>query len=130
MKFRQIDIPAAGTWSRDCEVKSLVYCKGFKISYHKDEDDTYWNLRSEIVIAVRVLSEEFSRGAYLIDLPTDGAFFEVLDSPWMAEFGNCNVEILRKCTHYVFRFYDETVEIIAKKIDFEKLNEKPKAISD
>jgi hypothetical protein len=125
MKIEPINTPAAGTWPRDCELISLSYCKGFKLSYHKDEEDTYWNIKCEGFVAYRLINEEFSRKGYLINLPVEGSFYEISDSPWISVFKQNKAEILNKCKHYVFRFYDETIEIIAQKCFFEKLNEKP-----
>ena len=125
MKIEKIDTPAAGTWARDCELLFLSQHKGFKLSYHRDEDDTYWNLKCARIVAYKVINEEFSRYGYLINLPTEGAFFEILDSPWIREFGREEARILDKCKHYVLRFYDETIEIIAQEFIFEQLEEKP-----
>jgi len=108
MKIEKINTSAAGTWARDCELICLSHCKGFRITYHRDEDDTYWSVRCEGgIIAYKVISEEFSTVGYLIDLPVDAAFFEILDSPWMREFGQERARILDKCKHYVLQF--ETV---------------------
>jgi len=125
MKIKKIDAPAAGTWARDCELLCLSDCKGFKISYYRDEDNTYWSLRCERIVAYKVISEEFSTIGYLLNLPVEGAFFEILDSPWIREFGQEQARILDKCKHYVLRFYDETIEIIAQDFVFEQLKEKP-----
>ena len=125
MKIEKVDTPAAGTWARDCELLCLSDCKGFKISYHRDEDDTYWCLQCKGIVAYKVFSEEFSMVGYLLNLPVEGAFFEILDSPWIHEFGREQARILDKCKHYVLRFYDETIEIIAQDFVFEKLKEKP-----
>lgn len=125
MKIEKIGTPAAGTWARDCELLCLSDSGGFKIIYHRDEDDTYWSLQCERIVAYKVTSEEFSRTGYLINLPVDGAFFEILDSPWIHEFGQEKDRILDKCMHYVLRFYDETIEVIAQNFDFEQLKEKP-----
>jgi hypothetical protein len=73
----------------------------------------------------KVIGEEFSTTRYLIKLPVDGAFFEILDSLWIREFGQERSRILDKCKHYVLRFYDETIEIIAQDFVFEQLKEKP-----
>jgi hypothetical protein len=62
---------------------------------------------------------------YLASLPVDGAFFEILDSPWISEFGWKGETILNKCKHYVFEFYDEIIEVIAQDFIFEQLKEKP-----
>lgn len=120
MKIEKIDTPAAGTWARDCELLCLSDCKGFKIAYHRDEDDTYWRLQCGRIVAYKVTNEEFSRAGYLINLPIEGAFFEVFDSPWIREFGQERARILDKCKHYVLRFYDETIEIIAQDFMFEQ----------
>ena len=125
MKMEKVNTPAAGTWARDCELLCLSDCKGFKISYHRDEDNTYWSLRCKGIVGYNVMGEEFSRTGYLINLPVDGAFFEILDSPWIKEFGENHARILDKCKHYVLRFYDETIEIIAQDFIFQQLKEKP-----
>jgi hypothetical protein len=126
MKIQKVDIPAAGTWSRDCELLCLQDSyKAFWIIYHKDEDDTYWRLRCKGVVTYKVVAEEFSTKGYLINIPVEGAFFEILDSPWISEFGPDESRILDKCKHYVLQFYDETIEIIARDFIFEKLEEKP-----
>ena len=125
MKFEKIDTPAAGAWARDCELLFLGSGKGFKLIYYRDEDETYWSLLCERVVAYKVTGEQFLRDGYLISLPVDGAFFEILDSPWIREFGREEASILDKCKHYVLRFYDHTVEIIAQEFVFEQLKEKP-----
>jgi len=123
--MEKINTPAAGTWARDCELIDITLHKGLKISYHRDEDDTYWCIQCERIVAYKVINEEFSRAGYLINLPIDGAFFEILNSPWIREFGQEQDRILDKCKHYVLQFYDETIEIIAQYFVFEQLKEKP-----
>jgi hypothetical protein len=125
MKIEKIDTPAAGTWARDCELLSLSDYKEFKLSFHRDQDDSYWGRQCRGIIAYKVFNEEFSRASYLIELSLCGAFFEILDSPWIGEFGREQARILNRCKHYVLRFYDETVEIIAQDFVFEQLKEKP-----
>lgn len=125
MKIKKINTPGAGTWARDCELIYFIQHKGFKIIYLRDEDDTYWSLECKSIVAYKVISEEFSTAGYLIDMPIDGAFFEIFDSPWINEFGREQARILDKCKHYVLRFYDETIEIIAQDFVFEQLKERP-----
>lgn len=125
MKIEKINIPAAGTWARDCELMCLTQHKGLKIYYHRDEDDSYWRLKCERIVAYKVTNEEFSRTSYLMGLPVEGAFFEILDSPWMREFGQKEDGILGKCKHYVLQFYDETIEIIAQDFIFDQLKNNP-----
>jgi len=123
MKIKIIDSPASGIWARDCELISLINDKtsGFILKYHKESNDTYWNLISEIRPAYKVVGEEFFRVGYLRNLPREGSFFEVLDSPWIKELGEFGNRMPVDCKHYVLQFYDETVEIIASKFIFEPL---------
>jgi hypothetical protein len=125
MKIQKIDTPAAGSWPRDCELICLIDYKGFKIIYRREDDDTHWSLDCKRIVAYKVLSEEFSRTGYLMGLPIEGAFFEIQDSPWISEFVQYNDIIINKCKHYVLRFYDETIEIIAQDYIFTKLNKVP-----
>jgi hypothetical protein len=124
MKFIQMDTPAAGEWSRDCELISLAYYDDFILDYHRDEDNTYWRVRTEGFLTFKLIGEEFSREGYLADLPIGGEFFEILDSPWIGGFSEYKAEIVNKCKHFVLQFYDETVEILAQNIIFEQLKGK------
>ena len=127
MKIKTIDIPAAGTWARDCELISLIYDIkiGFVLTYHKDTDDTYWSLKCELSPAYKVVGEEFARVGYLENLPMEGGFFEIINSPWINELAQFESNIPKDCKHYVLQFYDETVEILAARFIFEQLDEKP-----
>lgn len=126
MKIKALTFLGTGTGARDCELICLSDYKDFKINYHRDKDSTYWSLRCKGVVAYKVISEEFSLTGYLLDIPIKGAFFEILDSPWINEFGSEKAKTLDRCKHYVLRFYDETIEIIAREFIFEKLTEKPR----
>ena len=127
MKIIKMEIPAAGTWSRDCELIRLVQHqrKGFELTYYKDENNTYWNMKCEMIVAYKVTSEEFSTIGRPITLSADGAFFEIEDSPWVYELCRDRAELLKKCKHYIFRFYDETIEMMCQEITFDQLKEKP-----
>ena len=64
MKIEKINTPAAGTWARDCELINLAQYKGLKINYRRDEDDTFWSIQCERIVASKVVDEEFSRTGY------------------------------------------------------------------
>ncbi len=64
MKVERLNTLADGTWARDCELLCLSDCKGFKIAYHRDEDDTYWTLQCKGIVVYNVIGEEFSRTGY------------------------------------------------------------------
>jgi len=125
MKFKPMNIPAAGTWARDGELISISNYNGLTIAYHNDENDSYWSIQCEVILGYKVISYDFSRVGYLENLPTEGTFFEIIDSPWIKEFEPYKLEFLDKCKHYIFRFYDHTIEVIAQIFTFEQLKEKP-----
>lgn len=72
-------------------------------------------------IALKITSEEFTADKCLRSLPVDAAFFEIDDSPWINELMYTKKDILKKCKHFVFCFYDETIEIIAKEFTQQKI---------
>lgn len=78
MKIEKINTPAAGAWARDCELICLADSRGFRIGYHKDEDNTYWSLQCEHIIAYQVIGEKFSTRGYLMHLPAEGALVPLL----------------------------------------------------
>jgi hypothetical protein len=125
MKFQELKIPAAGTWARDCELIFLTHGKELKIGYYRDEDTTYWSLTCKGIMACKLVGEEISRFNYLSETPTDGAFYEILESPWIIELSVHRPEFFENCKHYVLQFYDETIEIIANEFIFEQLKERP-----
>jgi|GEM_PF-5738980 len=120
MQISEIKIPAAGEWPRDCELKSISLNKGLLLNYHRESDDSNWNLKFEIIPAYKVIGEEFSRSGYLSELPINGSFFEILDSPWIKELRVNDHHSTKNCKHYVFQFYDETIEVLAGRFSFEQ----------
>ena len=129
MKIEQLNIPAAGTWSRDCELIQLCDEGNLKILYYKDEDQSHWEVECCGIICYKLTSEEFSTVSYLLKLPIEGAFYEISNSPWLEDFRICNRDdIINQRKHFVLQFYDETVEILAEKLTFKPVKEKPPGI--
>ena len=116
MKIKKIKIAAAGAWARDCELLCLAQHKGLKINYHRDGDDTYWRLQCERIIAYQVINEEFSRDGYLINMPVEGAFFEILDSPWISEFGRRRLEFWINVNIMYFGFMTKQLRLLLKNL--------------
>lgn len=123
MKIEPLNIPAA--CAIGFKLISLNWDrKGFRINY-RSKDGIYWILRCELIIAYKVTVKEIARNEYLMNLPIEGAFFEILDSPWIAEFGQEKLGILDRCKHYVLKFNNKIIEIIAQKFIFEESIENP-----
>lgn len=122
MKIEPLNIPAA--CAKGFELISInLDRKGFRIDY-RSKDEIYWILRCEHMIAYKVVGKEISENKYLMSLPLEGTFFEILDSPWIAEFGPDKPGILERCKHYVLKFGNKIIEIIAQKFTFDECVEK------
>lgn len=125
MKIKELEMKGAGAWARDCELIFLNYYNEFQVCYRREKDNSYWIIKFEHVAAHKLINEEFGRSGYLAKLPNNGAFFEIQDSPWMIELAKDQSCFLKKSKHYLFKFYDETLEVIAQKLTNEQLREKP-----
>jgi hypothetical protein len=129
MKIQELDTPAAGTWSRDCELIRFSLEDDLQLIYYKDEDRTHWEVEIWGIISYKLTCEEFSKVGYLRKMPVEGAFYEIIDSPWLDEFKVCNRDnIINNLKHYVLQFYDETIEFLAEKLIFKQIKEKPPGI--
>lgn len=126
MKVINLDIPAAGTWKRDCELTDIQIKPSIFLKFNKESDDTVWKIGFNDFIAIKINSEEFTADECLRNLPAKGSFFEIRSSPWLESLlKHTQRDILKKCKHFVFQFYDETIEIIAQNFVLEQLKDKP-----
>jgi len=123
MKFIALDIPATGTWIRDCELYAFNRYPHLSLEFTKESDETAWKITFNDFIAFKVTSHEFMIHLLLLkELPDHGAFYLIENSPWLHELkGIEKPEILDTCKHYVLFFYEEVVEIISNNISCEKV---------
>jgi hypothetical protein len=91
-------------------IKLELGADGLRLLLSEDETDQLWRVVFEDFQAVRVTSEESS--GIRQELPTDGGFFEVQESPWILELGRINASLVSFARHFVICCYDETIEII------------------
>jgi hypothetical protein len=119
MKFLILDIPPAGSWKRDCELTSFnLYPLSLEIL--KESDDSKWKISFDGFIAFKVTAEEFT--IHLKNVPTDGSFYLAKESVWLEDLRKTDPNILEKCNHYILFLYDEVIEVISKKIIYDKIN--------
>ncbi len=116
MKIIELNTPVSGTWHRDSELLSINgKLPDLELVIEKDSDSSIWNIRFTDSTAYKVTSEGFSTTGFLEFLPVKGVFFEVIESPWIAELSNGSGSgELTGSRHFVYCCYDEVVEIIAK----------------
>ena len=77
----------------------------------EEETEKEWHLRFPEVPAFKCTTEE-SAAVVLGSLPSNGACYEVADSPWLQELGLGRLEYLSGAKHYIICCYDEVVEVI------------------
>jgi len=122
MKFVPLLIPPSGSWIRDCELYAFQKDPCLSLKFHKESDDTSWDIYFEDYVAFKITCHEFA--VHLIcskQMPNQGAFFYIENSPWLNELKKVDrPEILDNCKHYVLFFYDEVVEVISNDLKFKK----------
>ena len=90
--IKYLDKSFSGTWHRDCELLSFKFKPSpLELIYYRDEDSTNWKINFDSVAAFRLITEELSVFDYLIFLPVDGSFYELVDSPWLAKLKETEV---------------------------------------
>ena len=127
MKIVKIDNIAAGTWHRDCELTSLNHqLSDFQFEFEKDSDSKKWKVLFKSAVSYKVTSEEFIGVGVSAQLPSDGSFFEVKDSSWVNELTEGDKSL--KLKHFIFCFYEEIIEVLAKELCFKSIF--PKSLSE
>ena len=123
MKFIPLLILPSGSWIRDCELYDFHKYPRLSLEFNKESDNTKWEIYFEDYIAFKVTSHEFSFHLISLDqMPDQGAFFYIDDSPWLNELKKVDrPEILDYCKHYVLFFYDEVIEVISNQLKFKKI---------
>jgi len=113
MKISTWDVPIRSRWYRSTELKELRFDRGGVILRVLEEDtEREWTVHFKNVQAFRSTTEECAV-AIIEQLPEGGGFFEVKDSPWLAELGRGEVSFLEQSKHYIVGCYDEIVEVVA-----------------
>jgi hypothetical protein len=118
MKYITLDIPPAGSWKRDCELVHFNF-RPLWLEILKESDETKWKIKFNGLVAFKITSEEFT--IHLKNTPKNGSFYLIEDSFWISDLNKTNSSILEKCKHYVLFFYDETLEVIAQDLVYEKI---------
>lgn len=114
MKIVVLNTPVSGNWHRDSDLLSLSgKLSDIELVIEKDSDASIWSIMFTDTTAYRVTSEEFSTTGLLGRLPVTGGFFEVIESPWIAELSHGGSENIEGSRHFIYCCYDEVIEIIA-----------------
>ena len=123
MMIRTWDLPIKAEWHRASELKSLSFSLDNKLTLLLLEEDSQkcWRLHFPQVQGFKWTTQESGMwGAVLKSLPATGAFYEVVDSPWLLELGHGVVHYMEHAKHYVICSYDEYVEVVATRYSIEE----------
>src|SRR3989338_4592678 len=108
--------PAAGTWHRDCELIRFNFAKGnVVLEVRKDSNDTKWEVSFPVSAFKWYTEENPAREDLKLKGPVKGGFFEVKNSPWVAEHDNVESKFPNspKMRHFIYYCYDDIFEFMA-----------------
>lgn len=113
MEMVRWDVPIKASWYRATELMEVRFDRtGLHLVIIEEESECEWSVHFKNVQAFRSTTEECV--VNLIDqLPREGGFFIVENSPWVAELGRGRVIFLEQSRHFVVACYDEVVEVVA-----------------
>lgn len=122
MRVIKIEHPAAGTWSRDCELEVFHSdLSSLRFEYAKDSDASKWKITFLNAVSYQVTAEEFgSLIGIFYELPIEGAFYEIKNSQLIERY-LAGGKPAFQLKHYLFCFYDEFIEVIAENFRFTEI---------
>jgi hypothetical protein len=107
------NLPIKAEWHRATTLRTATFGRdGLALRLVEEETQREWCLRFPEVQAFKCTTEESAAGV-LGSLPSNGAFYEIVDSPWLYELGLGRLEYLSGARHYIICCYDEVVEVVA-----------------
>lgn len=113
MHVKPWGVPISASWYRATELKELRFDRtGLHLVVVEEESERQWTVHFKSVQAFRSTTEECAI-TVIEQLPIEGGFFEIENSPWLDELGRGQVAFLDKSRHFVVACYDEIIEVIA-----------------
>lgn len=120
MSIKIWDLPIKGEWHRATGLESISFGReGLTLHLVEEDSEKHWRLHFPEVQAFKCVTEESASGL-LGSLPTRGAFYEVVDSPWLRELGQGRLEYMAQARHYIICCYDEVLEVVATRHSIEQ----------
>lgn len=113
MTVKVWNLPIKANWHRATTLRGVTFGgDGLALRLVEEVTQKEWHLRFPEVQAFKCTTEE-SAAVVLGALPSNGAFYEVVDSAWLQELGLGRLEYLSDAKHYIICCYDEVVEVVA-----------------
>ena len=107
------DVPINATWQNSNILIDLAYNEdGLEIVLLEEERRQRWVMHFEEILAYKVITEEWSKWSTQ-QIPADGGFFEILDSPWLAALGLTETPLEKTPHHFLICCQRELIEVAA-----------------
>lgn len=114
MDVESWDVPVISTWQKSNTLVDFSYTEhGLEIVLIEEESKQRWVLIFEEIIGFKVISDEWSKWSTEL-IPPDGAFFEIIDSPWLAALGITDSSLEDAPRHFVIICQRELIEVAGR----------------
>lgn len=118
MDVQTWDVPVNATWSKSNILIDFAYTEdGVEIVLIEEESKQRWVMHFEEVMAFKVISNEWAKWSSE-QIPPDGGFFEIMDSPWLQALGATEDPLAKKPHHFIICCQLELVEVAAWECHF------------
>ncbi len=111
-------VPIKATWQKANTLVELAYdLDGVELVIAEEETRQRWHIEFNDVAGVKIITEEHMQWA-MQQIPPDGGFFEITESPWLAALGLTETNDQTLPHHWVICCRRELVEIAAYEVAF------------
>lgn len=118
MRVETWDVPVTATWQKSNTLVDFAYSEeGLEIELVEGESKQRWLLHFEEVLGFKVLGDEWSQWS-AEPFPVDGAFFEIVDSPWLAALAITDSALEESPHHFIICCQRELIEVAAWECNF------------
>ncbi len=112
------EVPINATWQKSNVLIDLAYGEdGLEIVLLEQESRQRWVMHFEEILAFKVITDEWSKWS-AEQIPADGGFFEMIDSPWLAALGLTDTSLEDTPHHFLICCQRELIEVAARECRF------------
>lgn len=118
MNVQEWQVPIRATWHKSNTLVELAYdFDGVELVLIEEETRQRWHVEFHDVAGVKVITEDFMEWS-IVQIPPDGGFFEMTESPWIAALGLTETNDRDLPHHYLICCRSELIEIVAYEVAF------------
>ena len=114
MNVETWDVPVVSTWQKSNTLADFTYTEnGLEIVLIEEESTRRWVILFEEILGFKVIRDEWSKWSKEL-IPPDGAFFEIIDSPWLVALGVTDSSLEDTPRHFVICCQRELIEVAGR----------------